>query len=159
MVGRTLSHYRITASIGAGGMDEAYRATDMKLGREVALKVLPTEAGRDFRIPEGNGLMSRCFWVWPPVTRRQRGLFRIASEEDETLDHALTEASRSGLRTQRLRSTINSTDSGANAWDNLKIPPAPDFSSTKSKFCVLLIRYRLMRKAFLPHGKLSTVSL
>jgi Tol biopolymer transport system component/tRNA A-37 threonylcarbamoyl transferase component Bud32 len=47
LIGRTLSHYRIRASIGAGGMGEVYLAEDMLLGRKVALKLLPKEFTRD----------------------------------------------------------------------------------------------------------------
>jgi serine/threonine protein kinase/Tfp pilus assembly protein PilF len=47
LIGRTLAHYHIIAAIGTGGMGEVYRATDNKLGRDVALKVLPAEMARD----------------------------------------------------------------------------------------------------------------
>ena len=45
--GTKLGAYEIQSPLGTGGMGEVYRATDTKLGRDVALKVLPAEMARD----------------------------------------------------------------------------------------------------------------
>ena len=47
MIGKSLAHYSITAQIGKGGMGVVYQAKDQKLGRDVAIKVMPEEFAQD----------------------------------------------------------------------------------------------------------------
>ena len=46
-VGSRLGHYDVTALIGEGGMGQVYQATDTKLNRQVALKILPEAFATD----------------------------------------------------------------------------------------------------------------
>ena len=43
----SIAHYKISSKLGEGAMGEVYRATDSKLGREVAIKLLPEDFARD----------------------------------------------------------------------------------------------------------------
>src|ERR1035438_5171602 len=73
--GTKLGPYEIVSAIGAGGMGEVYRAKDTKLGRQVAIKVLPGHLAANASARERlrrEALAARlpskcCPGIWPPT--------------------------------------------------------------------------------------------
>ena len=67
-IGSRLGHYDVTALIGEGGMGQVYQATDTKLNRQMALKILPEAFAADpdrlarFQQRHSDDNFDNCAW-------------------------------------------------------------------------------------------------
>ena len=86
MIGTRLAHYDITGYLGSGGMDVVYQATDSKLGRSVAIKLLPEEFQRDSE-------RAARSWLWNRDGKEffyrdnNQGLMAVDIKADTTVSH------------------------------------------------------------------------
>ncbi len=81
--GTRLGPYALTAQIGVGGMGEVYRATDTKLDRDVAIKVLPASLAGD---PERIARFQREAEMLAALNH-MTALERLAQHEVESAEH------------------------------------------------------------------------
>ena len=71
---QVVSHYRLEEEIGRGGMGVVYRAVDTRLGRTVAIKMLPAEATADADRNRRFVGVRRGYDLGPNCFRGTRGL-------------------------------------------------------------------------------------
>ena len=78
LIGRRLSHFEVTTRLGAGGMGEVYQSRDLKLNRDVAIKVLPAEFANDNERFERAARLRAS--LSKKVSKRKRGLSGLSPD-------------------------------------------------------------------------------
>ncbi len=130
LVGRRLGAYQVTSFLGAGGMGEVYRARDTKLGRDVAVKILPrlfsSDPGRLGRFEREARLLAAL--NHPHIgaiygVEDMDGVPALVLElvEGETLAERLSRVARVGSDTRASRSTPRSKGPGLQLTEALAI--------------------------------------
>ena len=114
MIGTSLKQYRITGTIGAGGMGEVFRARDARLNRDVAVKVLPrdfvAEADRLRRFEQESKTLANDTEYGLVAAQLKTGIVHI---NDQTINHEVfgpiggMGASGNGARSAAPRSWTN----------------------------------------------------
>ena len=78
MIGKTLGNFDVSSSLGRGGMGEVYRAKDRKLGRDVAIKVLPK------RFTENPDYVERFYKEGRAAAKLNKGGAHVAISGEES---------------------------------------------------------------------------
>ena len=135
--GSRLGPYEIVGPLGAGGMGEVYRARDARIGREVAIKVLPASFARDAdrlqrfeREARAAGALSHPNLVTIHELGNHEGSPYIVMEllEGETLRARLSDPALTGPRSKERASSGAGAGTGAAPADSAHSPASPGVS-------------------------------
>jgi eukaryotic-like serine/threonine-protein kinase len=118
VIGKTFSHYRILAKLGAGGMGEVYRARDEQLGREVAVKVLPQTFARE---PERMARLRREAQVLASLNHPNVAAIYGLEETPDGL-FLILELVPGQTLAERLKGTLPAADGPASTLDHRRVP-------------------------------------